>query len=348
MKWLISLTIFLSGFFAFNASAQQLPATELKVLGGLSTRSTYKDIELPFWNTTIPAESGGQVTAEVRAFDEMGLKGPELFRLLKQGVIEFGVVPFSYSSSEFPVSEAIDLAGLATDIKIARSAVNAYMPVLSKAISNHYQSRLLGVTPYAPQVLFCNFPIKNLQDLRGKKVRTVTRPQSDLIEALGAKSTTIAFNDVAEAFKKKTIACAVAGGMAAYNAKWYMVASHIYALPVGWNMEAHAVNQKAWDQLEPDVQSFLLKQISILTDSLWNFSAKQMQLGYDCNTGNKACPLGLKGKMTLVRPTQADLATVKKLATQKVAAKWAARCSTQCVADFNDTIGKLQKFSVKK
>ena len=348
MNWLKSLAFVLSACFAVNASAQQLPVTELKVLGGLSTRPTYKEIEQPFWTKTIPAESAGQVTAEIKAFDEMGLKGPELFKLLKQGVIEFGVVPFSYSSSEFPISEAIDLAGLTTDIKSTQSVANAFLPTLSKSIANNYQTKLLGVSPYAPQVLFCNFPIKSLQDLRGKKVRTVTRSQSELIEALGAKSTTIAFNDVSAAFKKKTIACAVGGGMAAYGAKWYSVATHIYALPVGWNMEAHAVNQKAWDQLDPEVQSFLIKQVAVLTESLWKFSAQQMQLGYDCNTGAKGCPLGLKGKMVLVRPSQTDLATIKRLSTQKVATKWAARCSAQCVADFNQTIGKSLKFSVKK
>lgn len=348
IKWAGLIAVLTAALVSLHAVAQDLPAAELKVLGGLSTRPTYKEIEQPFWSQTIPTDSKGQITADIKAFDEVGLKGPELFKMLKQGVIEFGVVPFSYSSNEFPASEAIDLAGLATDVKTARSAVNAYLPVLSKAISSNYQSKLLGVTPYAPQVLFCNFPIQSLQALRGKKIRTVTRSQSDLVEALGAKGTTIAFNDVPAAFKNKSISCAIAGAMSAYQAKWYSFTSHIYALPLGWNMEAHAVNQKAWDQLDPAVRGFLISKIAILTDNLWKFSAKQTQLGYDCNTGSKSCPFGLKGKMTLVRPSQDDLATVRRLSTQKVASKWAARCSSQCVTDFNQTIGKTLKFTVKK
>lgn len=348
MKWIGQIAFLFSLIMSIQATAQELPAAELKVLGGLSTRPTYKEIELPFWTKTIPTDSKGQITAEVKAYDDMGLKGPELFKLMKLGVIEFGVVPFSYYANEFPVSEAIDIAGLATDPKTARTAVSAYTSVLSKAISGSYQSKLLGVSPYAPQVLFCNFPIQNLQGLRGKKVRTVTRSQSELIEALGAKSTTVAFNDVPSAFKNKSIACAVAGAMSAYQAKWYTVTTHIYALPLGWNMEAHAVNQKAWDQLDPAVQGFLTAKISTLIDSLWNFSSQQTQLGYDCNTGQKACPFGLKGKMKLVRPSPDDIALAKRLSMQKVAPKWAARCSSQCVSDFNQTIGKTFKFTLKK
>jgi len=329
-------------------AAQDLPATELKVLGGLSTRAMYKDIELPFWTKTIPEKSSGKVTAEIKAFDEMGLKGPELFRLMKQGVIEFGVVPLSYNTSDTPLYEGIDLAGLATDSTTARLVVKSFSPVLAESLASNQQLKLLGVSPYAPQVLFCNVPIRGLNDLKGKVIRTVTRSQTDLMEALGAKATTIAFNEVLPALKKKNIACAVAGPMTAYTGKWYTATTHIYALPIGWNQEVHAVNQGVWNQLDPKVQLFLSQNINVLTDQLWNFSASQTQIAYDCLTGAKTCKLNPRGKMTLVRPTATDLNTVKKIASQKVASKWASRCSTQCVADFNQSVGKALKISVKK
>ncbi len=329
-------------------AAQDLPATQLKVLGGLSTRAMYKDIELPFWTKTIPEKSSGQVTAEIKAFDEMGLKGPELFRLMKQGVIEFGVVPLSYNTADTPLYEGIDLAGLATDSTTAKLVVKSFSPVLAQSLASNQQLKLLGVSPYAPQVLFCNVAIRGLSDLKGKTVRTVTRSQSDLIEALGAKPTTIVFNEVLSALKKKKIACAVAGPMTAYTGKWYTATTHIYALPIGWNQEVHAVNEGVWKQLDPNVQSFLSQNVNALTDQLWNFSASQTQIAYDCLTGAKACKLNPRGKMILVRPTPADLNTIKKIASQKVTSKWASRCSTQCVADFNQSVGKALKISIKK
>lgn len=348
MRWLKLIAYFLVAFSSIPALAQDLPSAELKVVGGLSTRPAFKDVEVPFWTKTIPSDSKGQISADINAFDQMGLKGPELFKLLKQGVIEFGVVPFSYSIKEYPVFEAMELAGMATDMKSIRSQIKAYTPVISKVIALNFQSKLFGVTSYAPQYLFCNYPIQNLQSLRGKKVRTVTRSQSELIEALGAKSTSIAFNDVSAAFKNKSISCAIGSSMSAHQAKWYASATHIYALPLGWNLEAIAVNQKAWDQLDSSVQSFLSTKVDSLIESLWKFSAQQAQLGLDCNTGNKACTLGLKGKMVLVKPSQDDIAYAKKLSVQKVLPKWASRCSGQCVTDFNQTIGKSLKITAKK
>jgi len=330
------------------AAAQDLPSTQLKVLGGLSTRPMYQQVERPFWTTVIPEKSSGQVTAEIKAFDEMGLKGPELFRLMKQGVIEFGVVPLSYYTADTPLYEAIDLAGLATDATQAKLLVKSFSPVLAQSLSSSLQLKLLGVSPYAPQVLFCNVPIRGLNDLKGKTVRTVSRSQSDLMEALGAKGITIAFNDVLSSLKKKKIACAVGGATTAYTGKWYTATTHIYALPVGWNQEVHAVNQSVWDQLNPAVRTFLSKNVDSLTEQLWSFSNNQTQQGYDCLTGAKSCTLNPRGKMILVRPTQNDLNTVKKIASQKVAAKWASRCSAQCVSDFNSTAGKALKISLSK
>ena len=91
--------------------AQELPVTSLKILGGLSTRSNYKQVEQPFWLKTIPEHSAGQITAEIKGFDEMGLKGPELLKLMKQGVIGFGVIPLIYPAADTAIYEAIDLAG---------------------------------------------------------------------------------------------------------------------------------------------------------------------------------------------------------------------------------------------
>ncbi len=348
MKFLMAATVCAIVALTGNAAAQELPATTLKVMGGMSTRAAYKEVELPFWSKTIPENSHGQVTAEIKGFDEMGIKGPELFRMMKQGVIEFGSVPLSYFYNEIPANEAIDLAGLVPDAKVARAMVDAFTPELARIYAANYQAKLLGVTPYGPQVLFCNGRISGLSDLRGKKVRTVTRSQADVMEALGAISVNIASNEVVPAFRNKTIHCAVSATMVGYSAKWYEAATHLYALPVGWNQEVHAVNQKAWDQLDPRVQTFLQTNIAQLIDSLWLFSAKQNLLGIACNTGTKACPFAARGKMTLVLPTQADLATFKRVATQKMLPKWAARCSVPCVTEFNKTVGKVAGVVAKK
>ena len=334
--------------FAAHLSAQPLPPTELNVVGGLSTRLTYVDVERPFWTQTLPNRSNGAVTSKIKGFDEMGLKGQELLRFMSQGVIEFGVLPLSYYAPTTPILEGVDIAGLATDTKTARDSATAFSPVLSHHFESVNQVKFLSIAPYGAQIFFCQAEVRSLADLRGLTIRTITRSQAELVEALGAKSVSLPFSEVYQSLEKKSIHCAIAGALNGFNAKWYSVSTHLYALPVGWNQEVHAVNLKTWEKLPEPLQAFIENNIKELTDNLWSFSDKLTQRGIDCNTGSKECTSVPRGHMTLVQPTPADLALIKRLSTQKVLTKWAERCTDACVADYNQTIGKLLKNSVKK
>ncbi len=325
---------------ATAAGAQELPKTNLKVVGGLSNLTAYQDYEKPFWTKTIPEKSKGQVTAEIKGFNEMGLKGPELLRLMSQGVVEFGTATLSYFASDNPINEAIDLAGLAPDVKTAREVTDAFAPVLAKTYGDGSNVRLLGISTYPAQVLFCNAEMKGLADLKGKKVRTSSRTQAEFVEAFGGSSVTMAFGEVVPALQNKVVDCAITGSLSGYSAKWYEVSTHLLALPINWNQQIHAVNDKAWQKLDPKVQTFLHTNIDGLVNDIWTAAAKQTQQGYDCNTGAAACPFDVKGKMVLVTPTDADKALLKKVLQDQILPKWAARCSAECVASFNATVGK--------
>lgn len=325
---------------AATANAQELPKTNLKVVGGLSNLTAYQDYEKPFWTKTIPEKSNGQVTAEIKGFNEMGLKGPELLRLMSQGVVEFGTATLSYFASDNPINEAIDLAGLAPDVKTARKVTDDFEPVLAKLYGDGSNVRLLGISTYPAQVLFCNADIKSLADLKGKKVRTSSRTQAEFVEAFGGSSVTMAFGEVVPALQNKVVDCAITGSLSGYSAKWYEVSTHLLALPINWNQQIHAVNEKAWQKLDPKVQAFLQTNIKTLVNDIWEGAAKQTQQGFDCNTGSPACPFELKGKMVLVTPSDADKALLKKVFQEQILPKWAARCSAECVASFNATIGK--------
>ena len=96
------------------------------------------------------------------------------------------------------------------------------------------------------------------------------------------------------------------------------------------------------------MRDLITVQYKILVDDIWAAAAAQTQEGYDCNTGAAACKQPVKGKMVLVRPSEADRVLLKKVLQESVLPKWAARCSTNCVADFNATIGKVVAMTAKK
>lgn len=348
MKTLMLTVLSAATIMTTSVMAQELPRTQLKVVGGLSNLTAYKDFEQPFWTKTIPDLSKGRVTAEIQGFNQMGLKGPELMRLIGQGVIEFGTATLSYFASDNPINEAIDLPGLAPDVKTAREITNIFEPVYAKLYGGNNNVKILGLSPYPAQVIFCNAPIKDLSDLKGMKVRTSSRTQAEFVQALGGTSVTLAFGEVVPAMQNKVVNCAITGSLSGYSAKWYEVSTHLLALPINWNQQIHAVNQKAWDKIDPKVQTFLQTNINTLMDTMWNAANQQTDQGYACNTGAASCPFDVKGKMILVTPSASDKALLNKLLNEVILPKWAARCSAECVQDFNTTIGKKLNVVAKK
>ena len=331
-----------------SAAAQDLPKTHLRVVGSISSLTQYKDFEVPFWTKQIPEKSKGAVTAEIKGFNEMGLKGPEVLRLMGQGVVEVGATVIAYLAADDPINEMVDIAGLLPDVQTARRATDAVKPVYEKLYREKFGVELLGIGTYPAQVIYCNAPLTGLADIKGRKVRAAGRSQSDFIEALGGTPVTMAFGEVVPALQNKTIDCGITGTLSGNAAKWNEVTTHLYTAPVSWGQIGYAINGKTWAGLDPKVRAFLSTEVKRLENELWDAAANFTQQGYDCNAGKPDCKLGTPGKMILVAPTAADRELLKKVVTESVLPKWAARCSAQCIADFNATIGKVVGTTVKK
>lgn len=321
-----------------TATAADLPSTELKVIGTWSNLSQFKNYEKPFWTETLAKDSNGAVTATAQGFNELGLKGNEVVRLMEQGVIDIGATVLGYLAADDAKNEAIDLAGLSPDVATARKVTEAYKPALAALYAKDYDIKLLGIWPYSAQVLFCNAPIAGLEDLAGKKVRTGNRTLAEFVGALGGTGVTLSFSEVVPALQKGVVDCAITGSLSGYSAKWHEVATHLYALPVGWSQVMLAASSKAWNRLDPKVQAFLETEIAGLEDRVWQAAAHESEQGIACNTGG-TCEFGKPASMTLVPVSDADRATLATVLKDVVVPKWAERCGKECAAEWAQTAG---------
>ncbi|WP_020407192.1 TRAP transporter substrate-binding protein DctP [Hahella ganghwensis] len=349
MKSLIQ-TIIALVFTCFTgvASAQELPKTHLTVVGTWSNLSQYKNFEQPFWEQEVTEKSGGAITAEIKGFNEMGLKGGEIGRLMKQGVLDFGSTVLGYLASDNPRNEAIDLAGLSPDIATARRVSNAYRPVLAKLYKDKYNVKLLGIWPYSAQVLYCKSPISGLTDLEGKKVRTANRTLAEFVEAFGGVGVTLSFGEVVQAMQTGVVDCAITGALSGYSSKWYEVSHYLYALPVGWSQVVHGVSYDAWNDLDDRVKAFLEQEIASLEDRIWSEAGKESEQGIACNTGEGRCDYGQSADMTLVEVSRDDKVELARVLDEVVLKKWAERCGEACAAEFNDTVGKVISARIRR
>lgn len=331
-----------------SAVAQPLPKTQLQVVGSISNLAQYRDFEVPFWTRTLAQKSGGAVTAEIKAFNEMGLKGPEVLRLMGQGVIQAGAALIPYLAADDPANEMLDLAGLLPDLATARKVTDALRPFYTQLYREKFGVELLGLGTYPAQVLYCNGPIASLADLKGKKVRAAGRSQSELIQALGGTPVTLPFGEVVPALQNRAVDCAITGTLSGNVSKWHEVTTHLFAVPLSWGAIGYAVNSKAWSGFDPRVRQLIQTEVRELERALWGAAQEFTEQGYECNAGTAQCRLGQKGKMTVVQPSAADLALLKKVLAEVTLPKWAERCSAACVSTYQSAVAPLVGVTLRK
>ncbi|WP_374350644.1 TRAP transporter substrate-binding protein [Chitinimonas sp.] len=329
-------------------AAPALPATHLKVVGSWGFLSQYKNFEQPFWTSKVSETSGGQITAEITPFNQMGLKGDEIIRLMRMGLIDFGSAVLAYGATDDTEVEGLDLAGLSPTAADARKVVDSYLPVLDAYFQRKHGVKVLSVWPYPAQVIYCKSKLDRIADLKGRKVRVGTRPIAEFVEALGGVAIDIPFGEAYAQIKRGNIDCAITGTLPGNTARLPEVTHYLYPLPVGWSMAMHGVNLKVWSGLDPAVQAFLEQGMARLRDDIWAASVRETDEGIRCNTGSGDCSTGHRDDMVLLPVTDEDRRQLRIVLRDVVLRRWAQRCSVACVADWNRTVGKLTGLVARK
>ncbi len=343
VKTLVSTSLCAALLLPLASQADELEAITLSVVGTWSGLPLHRQFEAPFWNETLPAASNGAVTVNLTTFDQMGVAGSDVFRLLNSGVFDIGATVADYTVSDAPELEALDVPLVATEADAARRMVEAARPMVEDIMRDTFGSHVLAIAPYPPQVVFCRAEIAGLDDLRGLKVRGSGRMTTKLLEALGAEGVNLAFSEIPGALERGVIDCAITGAGSGYSAGWWESATHLLTLPLGgWDPVVTAVNLDRWNALSPAMQAFLQEQIATgFENPAWEAAQDALTNDVACLTGNGDCPAGEPASMTLVEPSAADFELAKQVLLETVLPDWAARAGGDWAQRWNDSVGEV-------
>ena len=330
-----------------TASAQNIDTKEFNVVGTFNFLTNWSALERPFWTETLPKVSGGKLKANIKAQNELNLKGPEMLRLLKQGVFDFAFAIPIFVEDGGAVIEAIDIAGVARTFQMSRDVAALWMPEMQKVMKEKHNSIILGTHTWPEQGFYCRGDIASVEDLKGKKVRVQGTSQSDLVTALGGVGVTIMFGEVVPALEKGVVDCGITGTMPAYKAKWPEVTKTVFRLPVGFTAGFLAANLTMWEKLSPDTRKLMQDEIKKLEDQSWKLVEAETEDGIHCTTGTGPCPVGPPGKLKLVKPNEADFKARDKALNDVVLRNWAKRCGDACANKWNEVIGKKYGLNAK-
>lgn len=338
-------SILLAVIFGFTgyASAQERPegAVKLQVIGGLAAVTQFTKIEQPFWETEIGKLSEGRISATIRPLDAGGLRTQEMLQLMRLGVVSFGTVLLSATAGDEPELSAIDLPTLNPDVATLRRTVGAYRSHMQAVLHQRYDIQLLGVYAYPAQVLFCVKQFSGLDDLSGRRVRTSSVAQSELVTALGAVPVSIPFADIMSSLRDDVVDCAITGTLSGYEIGLPEVTSYVHAMALSWGVSIFGVNRPYWESLPVDVRDTVRRGVSQLEERIWSQAEADTQRGLACNAGTAVCSGEAQRPMTVVPTTPEDEARRRTLLLEVVLPRWFKRCGQDCQRTWNTYLKPL-------
>lgn len=345
MKYLIASAV------SAAALATALPAAaetySFKAMGQpIATGLIQKNVEQPFFEN-FKEKTGIDATIEYTPVDVTGIKDTEQLRILKNGLFDIVSLRLSQVSRDEPTILGLDLVGLNPDYATGRKTVAAFKDEVDEQLQKKFNTKLLGVWPFGPQVLFCKPEIGKLTDLSGKKVRVYDQNLANFVASVGGTPVPIGFPDVHQSLARGVVDCAITGPSSANSAGWPEVTA--YMLPVAFQLalNGYGINLDAWNELTPEDQEKLQAGFDAHIEEIWTYSEHLFDDAVRCNVGEDPCETVKKYDLELVEITDEDREIIGNAVKEVSFPTWAEVCdktNPECSETWKATVGKLVGF----
>lgn len=328
---------------AMLATGPALAETKnLKALGQPgATGLIQKNLEGPFF-ADFAARTGLDIEVSFQTLDQTGIKGAEELRILKSGLFDIISLRNQQVSRDEPILLGLDLVGQNPTFEEGRKTIDTFGPEVDKRLQAQFNTKLLGLWPFGPQVLFCNHPIESLKDVSGLKVRTYDQNLANFIQTLGGTPVPIGFADVHQSLARGVVDCAITGPSSANSAAWPEVTTHV--LPVAFQVaiQGYGMNLDVWNTFSAEEQAKIEAAFNAHIDDIWEYSEELFDDAMRCNVGESPCELNKPYDLVKVPVTEADIETVQSAVSDLSFPAWKEICdgkNPDCSASWLRTVG---------
>lgn len=183
MKKSVLTTLILAATLVTSAHAQTV---KLKVSHFLPPMSNFQRTVLEPWCDALKQDSAGRLECEIYPALQMGGTPPQLLGHVRDGIADIVWTSPSYTASLFPTMEAIELPFMVPGDGLGGS--RAMWEFYQKHAAQEFERyKVLSISTGSGMVLnTMKGPLATMADLKGLKLRSVSRISSKMISALGA------------------------------------------------------------------------------------------------------------------------------------------------------------------
>lgn len=266
----ILITALIVVLFSLSGIAQTVHEWDLPTAWAATN---YQSVCLKIFVDEVFERTDGQVKINIHYGGALGYKGPEMLSVVRDGLVPIGDILKNAQTGEEKFFGVTSLPFLAPGVVELRMLELFTRPVEDKLLEKHNQKMLYQV-PWPSRNLYTKKEINTLDDLKGLKIRTVSKEDSDLLSALGATPIQMPWGEVVTSLATGVIDGVGTSSASGVDGKFWEFTG--YASRWNWQCSEDMVNVNldAWNRLSPELQEIIEETARELEPQFWKIAVE--------------------------------------------------------------------------
>ena len=253
--------------------------------------------------------TGGAVEIDVKSGGQLGFKGPEHLRAVRDGLVPMADILDVQQIGDEPfmgIPGIPFLAGSPDELKVLMRHLR---PDYEKIATRNNQT-VLYVVPWPNQYLHLKVKAETVEALKGIKVRTADKNAQEMWNTVGMAAVVIPWGETIPALSSGAVSGVSTSAVSGVDGKFWEFLKFFHATNHQWSSQLVTINNDTWKKIKPEHQKAIVDLARKLEPEFW-VSAFQA----DKDSSKKM----IEGGMTLVTVPEPMMADLRKRTAELLA-----------------------------
>jgi TRAP-type C4-dicarboxylate transport system substrate-binding protein len=253
--------------------------------------------------------TGGAVEIDVKSGGQLGFKGPEHLRAVRDGLVPMADILDVQQIGDEPfmgIPGIPFLAGSPDELKVLMRHLR---PDYEKIATKNNQT-VLYVVPWPNQYLHLKVKAETVEALKGIKVRTADKNAQEMWNTVGMAAVVIPWGETIPALSSGAVSGVSTSAVSGVDGKFWEFLKFFHATNHQWSSQLVTINNDTWKKVKPEHQKAIVDLAKKLEPEFW-VSAFQA----DKDSSKKM----IEGGMTLVTVPEPMMADLRKRTAELLA-----------------------------
>ncbi|HIJ57289.1 MAG TPA: TRAP transporter substrate-binding protein [Deltaproteobacteria bacterium] len=216
----------------------------------------------------VKASTGGELEIIVSSGGALGYKGPELLKVVRDGLVPLSDMLISGVAGEEKIFQIVTLPFLALNFEEARVLNDTARPYFDK-MAEKWGQKILFISPWPGAGLWTKRKVVSTAEMKGLKTRTYDKNGALVVVAAGGTPYALPFSEVYSSLATGVIDSVITSTPTAVDAKFWEVLKYYQPLNITIATNMINVNLKAFNKLDKKTQDALVKAGKEMEEIMW-------------------------------------------------------------------------------